>query len=373
MRDLGSRDLRGLVAVAQLVAEARSSAELSEQAIASMQHLLGATSSVYIECRNRGRAARFHGVATHDAPELALQNWTRRYQVIDPVVSHYLTNGCREDRHVLLSNEIMREQEFERTVFYNEFLRPISIHHVMLVGVARHGEPLAILGFHRPQSAPAFSRRDVQLAEASLPFFRNAAQRFLAAERFDEQAWMIEKLADEATGDGVLILDGNFEPLYASSGAEALLSETVLNAGRTPIPAAIVQACRRLKAQKPGRSERVGETTDSAEVEMTTPRGRRKARISLRQRDGHGEALRFVVCFERFDRPLIEDARMRAIGLSAREREIAQLVGIGLTNANIAARLCISVRTVENHLRSIYDKARVNNRTALVYCLQERH
>lgn len=51
--------------------------------------------------------------------------------------------------------------------------------------------------------------------------------------------------------------------------------------------------------------------------------------------------------------------------LSGREAEVARAVAEGLCNKAIAAELHISVRTVENHLRSIFAKLRVGSRTQL--------
>ncbi len=54
--------------------------------------------------------------------------------------------------------------------------------------------------------------------------------------------------------------------------------------------------------------------------------------------------------------------------LSDREVEIIELVTAGLTNQNIADRLEISKRTVDNHVSNILEKAGtgVDNRVALV-------
>ncbi len=52
-----------------------------------------------------------------------------------------------------------------------------------------------------------------------------------------------------------------------------------------------------------------------------------------------------------------------ADALSEREAEIVELLGQGLTNKDIAQTLVLSVRTVEAHLRSIYDKLDVRSRT----------
>jgi DNA-binding NarL/FixJ family response regulator len=50
--------------------------------------------------------------------------------------------------------------------------------------------------------------------------------------------------------------------------------------------------------------------------------------------------------------------------LTSREIEVLRLVAEGLTDANIAERLVVSVRTVHAHLRSIYAKLDVTTRTA---------
>ena len=48
--------------------------------------------------------------------------------------------------------------------------------------------------------------------------------------------------------------------------------------------------------------------------------------------------------------------------LSRREMEVAGLVADGATNAQVAARLFISERTVESHLASIFNKLGVDTR-----------
>jgi DNA-binding NarL/FixJ family response regulator len=52
--------------------------------------------------------------------------------------------------------------------------------------------------------------------------------------------------------------------------------------------------------------------------------------------------------------------------LTAREREVLDLVARGLTNAAIAARLHLSDKTVRNHVSAIFTKLHVDDRAALV-------
>jgi DNA-binding NarL/FixJ family response regulator len=55
----------------------------------------------------------------------------------------------------------------------------------------------------------------------------------------------------------------------------------------------------------------------------------------------------------------------RRVRLTGREREIALLVGRGLTNGEIAAKLYVTVKTVEYHLSHVYAKLGIDNRRQL--------
>jgi ATP/maltotriose-dependent transcriptional regulator MalT len=66
------------------------------------------------------------------------------------------------------------------------------------------------------------------------------------------------------------------------------------------------------------------------------------------------------------------EAAARPLPLSGRERQIAMLVAAGLSNRQIAARLVVSVRTVEGHLYRLFTKLGINNRDQLIH-LTSRH
>jgi predicted ATPase/DNA-binding CsgD family transcriptional regulator len=61
------------------------------------------------------------------------------------------------------------------------------------------------------------------------------------------------------------------------------------------------------------------------------------------------------------------------LGLTAREVDVLRLVAEGLTDARVAEELVLSPRTVSTHLRSIYNKLRINSRTAAARFALENH
>jgi DNA-binding CsgD family transcriptional regulator len=65
-------------------------------------------------------------------------------------------------------------------------------------------------------------------------------------------------------------------------------------------------------------------------------------------------------------------AAFSTAGLSARELEVVELVADGLANKAVAARLHLSVRTVESHVRHALAKLGLDNRTQLATWARER-
>lgn len=56
--------------------------------------------------------------------------------------------------------------------------------------------------------------------------------------------------------------------------------------------------------------------------------------------------------------------------LTSRERQVAELAAEGVRSREIADRLYLSPRTVENHLQRVYAKLGVNGRVALAPALR---
>jgi len=69
--------------------------------------------------------------------------------------------------------------------------------------------------------------------------------------------------------------------------------------------------------------------------------------------------------------PTLAQASMR-LPLTDREREVVMLIGAGLSNRDVAARLTISVRTVESHIHNSMAKTGTGSREDLAALLPRR-
>jgi DNA-binding CsgD family transcriptional regulator len=85
--------------------------------------------------------------------------------------------------------------------------------------------------------------------------------------------------------------------------------------------------------------------------------------FSLQSIDAPAARARYLLAFATGRFLATQDPRLER--LTPRERQIAEQVARGLRNPEIARDLRLSVRTIENHLRTVYSKLQVRNRASL--------
>jgi DNA-binding CsgD family transcriptional regulator len=159
---------------------------------------------------------------------------------------------------------------------------------------------------------------------------------------------------------GVLLVDEHLQPRGSTQAAREWFA--LLKAGEqaesTPLPTHVYAVVGRLLAAEAG-----DDPERPARVRVRIPGGR-WAIIEAARIDGIAGAIGVSVHGATAEDILALVAR--AHGLSTRERELVALVLEGLSTRQLAERMFISRYTVQDHLKSVFDKLGVHSRRELV-------
>jgi DNA-binding CsgD family transcriptional regulator len=174
-------------------------------------------------------------------------------------------------------------------------------------------------------------------------------------------------------GPGLVLLAGDGSIASASAGALAWLEELAEDFGLRPgerAPAVLLAVSAR--ARDPGGADpTTPETPPRARVR--TRSGRWLVLHGLELGRAGAPAEHAAVIVEPAAPPEIAPLIVEAYGLSPREREVAQLVILGASTAEIARALSISPYTVQDHLKSVFERVGVRSRGEMVLRILHRH
>jgi DNA-binding NarL/FixJ family response regulator len=204
--------------------------------------------------------------------------------------------------------------------------------------------------------------------------FENSAVRFLAslaplvAEGLRRAAILGEVATAEQRGTGVVVLAADNSIEMATAGAEHWLAD--LAAGDTPgeLPVAVLAVA--------ARARRIASDVRN-DPDTRDPRSDAFARARVRTAQGNWVTVRgsvlgegpdssVAVLLEQAQAPELAPLIADAYGLTDRERRVTELVAQGLSTNDIGQRLHLSVYTVQDHLKSIFDKTAAGSRGELV-------
>ena len=133
--------------------------------------------------------------------------------------------------------------------------------------------------------------------------------------------------------------------------------DTAIAAARGPMPFAVA-LMRVIGSQVIGGDRRIPWLREALDIYETAGAAAYTDRVRSLLRDAGGPV-------PRRRRAAAVPAELARRGVTAREAEVFRLLGEGLSNADIAARLFLSVRTVETHVSSLLAKLQLRSRGQL--------
>jgi DNA-binding CsgD family transcriptional regulator len=213
---------------------------------------------------------------------------------------------------------------------------------------------------HIERRGPDFTSREVAIVDALVPHFAHALRRWILADPPRHAG------TGNAVIPGVIVIDQDNDVDSISPEAEHWLSEWEVADLKVPPPAiaAVVGAAR-------ARADRNDHQINPS-ARLRLPKGTwLHLRATNLTRPDHQP--RTAIVLERATPDQVAPLIARAHQLSHRETQIALLVLRGLTTNEMAAALFISAYSVQDHLKSIFERVGVRSRRELVTEVFEPH
>ena len=242
-----------------------------------------------------------------------------------------------------------------RSPAWNAYLRPYGADQELLVALrTQGGDTWGMLGLYREPNEPQFDTDELDFLRAMSPFLAEGAQRgLLVGEATHPEG-------HEAPGLVVLADDWSVESL--TPGVERWLSELPDGdwEARGKLPPSVLAVA--------GRALRTAENKEApGEIALARVLSREGRWMVL-----HGASLvangarRVAVIIEAAHPARISPLLMAAYQLTDREQDVTRLVLQGDSTTQIADGLCVSPHTVQQHLKSVFEKTGVRSRRELV-------
>jgi DNA-binding CsgD family transcriptional regulator len=332
---------------------------------------VGADTSIFAILKKTDDGIHAHNFISNSVDYKSSLNYEKYFQHNDPVLP-YAFKAAKESHKLGISksftfalDNIIDFQKFSRGHYYNEFLRPNSLRHILATGIPSSSDNslVYVLGFHR-YCNNAFTKKDAEISSYFGPILFNALNNLELTTQLCDHNIIVSYLKKQISETGLVVLDNNNNVVFANhTGQDHLQVKQDSTHYYSGLDRDLITIVESHIPQMNSSSTR--------KVEFDYNGVKIAARMIIPDIKNLGK--RIILNTHRPSHVNISSMEIEKYGLTQRETDISSLIVMGMTSPQISDKLCISIRTVENHLRSIYSKTDVRNRTSLAYKLASPH
>lgn len=294
------------------------------------------------------------------------------FNVKDSVINDYVDHFAQLDvlhpqknfdmfskSNVLRIHDIMSFDDYEKNEYYSQFMRKHGEYDEMGVCFLEGKKLLGAIGFSRSKHEKRFHSDDIKrLSVISKQISKTLVNNSLL-EDIDYQKKLFE-VHSNMSSIGMIVIDAPSHIRYVNPAARDICSELTPKSGRkNPVE---YFAEHFLAANYPNWQTGLVTTILLPSLQEVTVHvssvPANKSVFDIKQ-----YIVYLIPTNQSMSQSFAKDNMQ--CELTSKEREVFRFVQKGLTNSEIASEMFISVNTVKSHLKNIYKKMNVRNRTSL--------
>lgn len=209
--------------------------------------------------------------------------------------------------------------------------------------------------------------------EGEAPFDARDAAVLQSVAGHVGEALRAHQLLSDAVGaaasdaPGLIVFDLDYNVVSANANAEAWLRVIPAGPGPGDLPLAVFSVAGTARAIQEGMQ------SGAARVRLRSTGGRWLVVHGMVLTDAGGRMTGTAVVLEYAQSAELAPIIVRAYGLSPREQQITRLIARGRSTGAIAEELHLSVYTVRDHVKAVFEKIGVRSRGELVALLFAEH
>jgi DNA-binding CsgD family transcriptional regulator len=239
---------------------------------------------------------------------------------------------------------------------YRDLFQPLGMGDELRVVLRTGGACWGLVCLHRAAGRPFTDTETAYLGRLAPHLAEGLRTGLLVAA--------LERDPEPAEAPGLVVLGHDGTVVAVTEAAQGWLAELGQQPS-APLPAEVYAVAARLRRPDPDGSV--------PRLRVQTRAGRWLSLHAAWLSAGQGQPDRVAVFLQPATPAEVAPVIMAAHGLTEQERVVTGLVCQGLSTGQIAARLVVSGYTVQDHLKSVFDKTGVRSRRELVATILRQH
>lgn len=258
----------------------------------------------------------------------------------------FLNNHNLFDRTIICSiDEFIPYHAYKNTDYNHRFLEKNQLSHHLFLPLKAGNKGIAVLGIHKTREDDDFTAREKQIFLSAHDLINASLAKTFEIKKLKSSNSLL-KQSLHTMSVGILVLDSQYSLLYCNEKAKEYKFD--------------LTTLRQLLQEQIATKNR----PDHQEFDLSYQPFLLKIKTVYNSMKKEGYLISIYPQNEQKQTAIFDTCLQ--LGLSKREAEIIELILNGDSNDAIAKKLFVSINTVKTHIKNIFNKLGVNNRTAIM-------